>query len=912
MGDLNADGYADAVMAAPAYGIDQGRVYVFLGTSEGLDVAGATTRAGDAEGANMAVSVAALGDVDDDGYDDVAVGASGEELDAGRVLLYRGSATGLEDTPTMTLDAPVGILSFGSKVAAAGDVDGDGHLDLAVRGEDEADGTGRVFVYRGGTTGLDASSEVELECSGASTFFGTGLSTAGDVDGDGYDDVIVGDSHYSSGGRAWIYRGSAGGIDATVAQEIDKPDSGHLDMGAMVAGGQDLNGDGYGDVVVSAPAYSDDRGRAYVFYGSAELLDLAAPVRLKGEAAYNDFSDTIALVGDVNGDGFPDVAVGASGYDGDGTTTTDYGRAYLYTGSVDGIHNVDRIIIEAPDGATSFGGVAALGDTDGDGLAELALRAPEGEGDYDDVVYVYAGATTWPDAAATVAWQEESNAHAGASAAGVGDVDGDGYDDLLVGAPQYRHATGRALLFLGSASGLPDTPSWTVVGSEEGQELGHAVAAAGDVDGDGYDDVLVSSAATADGPARVELYRGSAAGLEASPTLALFGEGPAEDEFGWQMEPVGDVDGDGYADVVISALRSDSKVESEWLYRGSADGLETTGALLYSATSGWESVDIRVAGIGDVDADGDDDVAIGTPYTGDGSLGQVDLYMGSAAGLGTSPVLTLSDADFDYFGYAVAGVGDVNGDGYDDLAVGVWDSGGEIVVYTGSATGISAASAVRIVDRSKSLDFFGEDLAGVGDMDGDGYDDIAVSRSAYELTTGEVVGAVEILPGGPTGPTDVPLWTFVGDMDHGSFSKDFWPAGDTDGDGLRELVVGCARYQEDAGQVFLYGGGGDTGGGDTGGGDTGRGDTGASDGGASDTGASDGGGTATDGGTSDTGASDGGTSDGGAGDSGSSPGKTGCSTVAGAGAPAWWAILALAGLVRRRRAGAPQPGGRWG
>src|SRR5262249_27983333 len=145
------------------------------------------------------------------------------------------------------------------------------------------------------------------------------------------------------------------------------------------------------------------------------------------------------------------------------------------------------------------------------------------------------------------------------SVATAGDVNGDGYSDVVVGAPGYGGAGyllgGKAYLYLGSPSGLSQSPAWAVAGQSEAAYFGWSVASAGGVNGDGYADVIVGSIGCcsgifSDGGAAL-LYLGSAAGLQSTPAWLVKGGAGGFEEFGYSVAGAGDVNGDGYADVVI-------------------------------------------------------------------------------------------------------------------------------------------------------------------------------------------------------------------------------------------------------------------------------------------------------------------------------------------------------------------------
>jgi subtilisin family serine protease len=382
--------------------------------------------------------------------------------------------------------------------------------------------------------------------------------------------------------------------------------------------------------------------------------------------------------GDVNGDGFGDLIVGAFGYD---HAVTNGGRAYVYSGSATGL------MAEAPawtfDGDQADGNagwaVATAGDVDGDGYDDVLVGAPfydAGETN-EGRVYLFLGSSSGLET--TPAWifdGDQANAQLGRNVAPAGDVNGDGYDDILLGSHQYASAfptEGRAFLFLGSASGPGSTPDWTFDGGQENARLtsGSGLAPAGDVDGDGFDDVVIGASRHDNGQTdegRVYVFLGSSSGLAPTPDLVIERD-TANARFGWSVAGAGDVDGDGYDDLVAGA-RDDPAGGAVFLYLGGPLGPDDTADWSFSSDQPGSRVGSRVAG-GDIDGDGFSDVAVGSQYYAvrRSEEGRVWLFRGSMTGLATDPTWSRYGRDTGARYSGVSAVGDLDGDGRTEYAI---------------------------------------------------------------------------------------------------------------------------------------------------------------------------------------------------------------------------------------------------
>ena len=386
---------------------------------------------------------------------------------------------------------------FGLAVSGAGDINGDGHDDFIVGAcQDPTNGNqaGEVRVF----SGVDGSELFRILGESSGDFFGNAVSGAGDVNNDGTLDFIVGAIWDANDTGA--FAGSASvfsGVDGSLIHKFE----GNMNdfFGIRVSGMGDVNSDGYDDVIVGAVQWlNNGTGYARVFSGA----DGSVLYTLTGLVTGDQFGYYVDDVGDMNSDGITDVAVGAWQADPAGVQS---GQAFVFSG-VDGTE-IHRFSTQAGDAlGCSVGGA---GDVDGDGVPDVIVGASgaDDNGPYSGAAYVYSGATG--ALIHSFAGRSEGDQF-GNCVSGAGDVDGDGTPDLLVGAinDDYAGADGGAATVFSGATGniLAYLPA-----SEAGGSVGANVQEAGDVDNDGLGDFLVGATRAGVGETgRAVLYAGRA------------------------------------------------------------------------------------------------------------------------------------------------------------------------------------------------------------------------------------------------------------------------------------------------------------------------------------------------------------------------------------------------------------------
>jgi len=815
-GDINGDGYGDVLVGAPDQSnLVPSRVYVYLGSAAGLSSTPARILENDQSGSGFGQSVSSAGDVNGDGFADVIIGAPNYTnfwYPDGRVFVYYGSSGGLAGSPAWFADGEVrdnywGFDNLGSVVGTVGDFNHDGFSDIIAGAASFDRGNGAVLLYRGSATGPSATA-VWIAEGNPDSFFGWTASGTGDVNGDGIRDVIVGAMQdNSSRGRAFAFHLSSqsrsdvdgdgildGADNCPRVSNLDQSD-GDLDRvgdlcdvcpATIDPSQEDGDSDGVGDFcddcLERANAFQQDADSD----GVGDACD-SCPVVMnprQESADYEGFPGPgDACDADDDNDGIPD--------DGNGSGVA--GDLPCSGGESAGCDDNCR---------TVWNGMQEDENGDGVGTACEKLVHPVDSRPGNQPYGAF-----------------------GSSLSPAGDVNRDGFRDVIIGEPGFSNGQfqeGRALLFLGSASGLSATPAWAAEGGEPLSNFGSSVASAGDVNRDGFSDVIVGAPYARSGLLQVgsaSVYLGSAGGLSPTPAWTVRGVRTYE-AFGFQVIGAGDLNGDGYDDVAVTSFYCDgTNCGRVYLYFGSSSGLPDVPSrtLTRSSSSGFG---YPIAAAGDVNRDGFDDLLVGEPdccdFPGPSHAGRASLFLGSSTGPSLLESWSFVGALNSRFGSSLASAGDVNADGFDDVLVGAtsFDASplaaeynhGRAYLFLGSPAGLSAAPAWSVTGPLSQAQL-GYALASVGDFNRDGFDDVAVTD--FEVTPALKVnrGRVSIYSGTEAGLTAIPSWVGTDDQNASQMGGSLAAVGDISGDGFDDLIVGAPLSYDPSvavGRVFVY------------------------------------------------------------------------------------------------------------
>ena len=844
-------------------------------------------------GDNFGTSIAGIGDVTGDHVPDFIVGAPNRKAANGN---SQGAATilsGASLAPVCEMFDPYGEVSdsLGSAVAGIGDVNGDGVSDVAVGAPPDFNGMG----WRGSVSlfsGKDCSFLRKCADPAGTPGFsyegvGAPIAAVGDITGDGEPDLAAGAAGADT--AAGVDAGAIvvfSGADCSVVRRLTDPLGATSDsLGASLVVNGDLSGDGVPELLAGAPRAG---GKAVLFSlaDGSVLLRLADP----GTPSGSQLGSAVAILPDVSSDGIPDFAVGANG---DDAQLTDAGSVVIFSGA-DGAVLRKCVDPSATLGAALGSGLAAYPDVDGDGFADLATLAPNQHtslGPRTGKLVLLSGRTC----SVIVGPGLPGSLGVSGGMAVLGDLDGDHAPEIATGAKSISTASGSIHVF-GRTSDC-DADGFTPFGGDcddasaarapgraescDGMDNdcdaqvdedsdGDGFAACGDCDNsraaihpgaaeicNGLDDNCNGTAddgpdADADGTsapcdcndANPAIRPGAAETCnhvddncdsrsdENQPqvrTASLITDpsGPSSGKFGTGIAGLGDLDGDGVPELVVSneanqimvisgrsrTVRCRSTLSSvmavvdgiadvsgdgvrDILARGNGSVSLISGAscslIRTCSVGGLATLGSSAAVLGDVTGDGLPEIAAGAPFPSPGSAGEVAVFSAASCGLVyrvTDPALVPAQGWSVRFGSSVAGPGDVTGDGWPDLVIGAIGDAPQGLRNAGRLIVVSGPDGVivrRLHDpQAVADDRLGGRIAPISDVNGDGVPDLLASVAAD--VGGTDAGAVLIF----SGASDMVLRRCT-DPSGGSsnlLGQNLIPIADVTGDGLADLAA---------------------------------------------------------------------------------------------------------------------------
>ncbi len=763
-------------------------------------------------------SIANIGDLNGDGVLDIAVGASGDDAGGANrgaihVMLMNsdGSVSNTIEINDLTANGPVlsGFDFFGSSIANIGDLNGDGVLDIAVGGANK----GTIHVMLMNSNG-SVSSTIKINSNTAngpvlsnSDFFGSSIANIGDLNGDGVLDIAVGASGDDAGGT----------------------DKGTIHVMLMNSNGSVSNTIEINDLTANGPVLSNS----------------------------DSFGQSIANIGDLNGDGVLDIAVGASGDDTGGTSR---GAIHVMlmnsNGSVSSTIKINNNTANGPVLSDNdfFGqSIANIGDLNNDGVLDIAVGATDDNTGSTDKSTIHVMLMNSNGSVSNTIEINDltangpvlsDNDYFGQSIANIGDLNNDGVLDIVVGATgDNAGGTRRGAIHVmlmnsdGSVSNTIEINDFTTNGPvlSNFDFFGSSIANIGDLNNDDISYIAVgATGGNSRGAIHVMLMNNDGIVSNTIEINDLTANGPVlsdNDYFGQSIANIGDLNNDGTLDIAVGAPGDDTGGSNKGAIHvmlmnsnGSVSNtieindLTANGPVL----SNFDSFGRSIANIGDLNGDDILDIAVGAPGddTGGNSRGAIHVMLMNSDGSVSSTIKINNNtangpvlSNFDFFGQSIANIGDLNNDGTLDIAVGAIGDGpggtnkGAIHVMLMNSNG-SVSSTIKINNNITNgpvlsdNDFFGQSIANIGDLNNNGVLDIAVGASGDD-TGGTSRGAIHVMlmnsNGSVSNTIEINDLTANGPVlyNYDYFGRSIANIGDLNNDGVLDITVGAS--DDDAG-----------------------------------------------------------------------------------------------------------------
>ena len=829
-GDVNGDGFGDLLIGA-SLARYYGAAYVIFGKASGSTV---TLDLSELDGTNgfkltgvdadvIGQSVSGAGDVNGDGFADLISGflrsGPNRSVTSGGYVVF-GKASGfVANFNASTLDGANGFILSGAaartypgnSVSSAGDVNGDGFDDVLI-GTSASDpsgerlsyvvfGKGRDFARQVDLSTLDGNNGIKFGVPAADDTFGGAVSAAGDVNGDGVDDLLIGtpgaDFNGAHSGASYVVFGKGPGSipdlsinDASIIEADEATTKIVFTVSLSAISSQTVTVQyATADGTANAPGDYTAVPLSSLVFNPGEVSKTIV-VAVQGDTSFElDENFLLNLSNPVN----------ATIADGRGIGTivnNDANLGFLGFSSLDGMNGFKLSGVARDDRSGSS--VSNAGDVNGDGFDDLIIGAyrASANGLFAGASYVVFGKASGFDANLDLSSLDGRNGfrlsagerlqYSGRPVSGAGDVNGDGFDDVIISSRQ-----GATYVVFGKPTGFPATLDLSALDGNTGFKLigpanngvGGSVSGAGDFNGDGFDDLIIGA-----GNGSSYLVWGRASGFL---TSLLSGDnavdlhGIASDGSGGSVSGAGDINGDGFDDLIIGAFPAGPNSGSgvSYVVFGNAEGFPHNFNLaLLDGTNGFQISSLAangysgsaVSGAGDVNGDGFDDLLIGAPHAdpnGDSS-GASYVIFGKARGFAGNLDLSTLDgtngfklsgiAAGDLSGSSVSGAGDINADGFGDLLIGAqssnrtgWPFATSYLIF-GKANGFAANVELSTLDGSNGFALgvaraqdgrLASSVSGAGDVNGDGFDDLLIGAAAVDSNGQHYSGASYVVFG---------------------------------------------------------------------------------------------------------------------------------------------------------------------
>lgn len=915
IGDFNKDGYPDLIIGYPYANNSTGACYVLLGEKElqNINLNDLTSESGffinqTKPGNAIGLYISGAGDVNRDGYDDVIIGTSNPDIEGMQatesyVVLGNSNPTAIDlnnlssyDGYSITINQLVyDVETSYSQVSSAGDVNSDGFDDVLIATEIvnfviygepnktniELNFNGTIYSFVGGFMIHDSSESDD-------SLYGYRASGIGDFNKDGYDDIVIGtqyDTNYHPIAQAYVIYGKTNlsSIDLATftytqgiyfGYEISQLDCVYSYLSFSEAG--DVNKDGYNDLIIGIPAANNNTGIGYVLYGGNNLsnvdlnqLNLERGFSVSWPDIVNyeicgpapELGFAVGGGGDINGDGYDDILISSPFLNlKSGTTYIVYGSNYLNNINLQNLNATQGYVLNDTRAFSNSGfSISNAGDMNNDGYDDLIVSFPGGNSSLADklnhqnnnnnsvsIVYgSYSGfivnsPTTSPaQQIITPAPSHEPTTSLSAHPSFRPSV-------IPTFAPTIKPTVASEKIYLDS---LSTTQGISITGIPAGTENGCTINYAGDVNGDGYSDVIIGNGGASESyiifgssnPSNIvnldSLSSSQGFTVSGAPTSALCQGGA------YFVSSAGDYNGDGFDDIIVSDSyatannKKDAGItyviygKSSFASKIDVSSLTSSQGFSILGANGYDQSGQAVACAGDVNGDGLDDIIIGAPFANSNSGKAYVIYGTKSAptsinlsGLASSQGFIISGSG--ELGTSLDSAGDMNKDGYGDIVIGAPNINMAYVIYGGSYLSTLPSNTLNLNDlgtfASKVFSISGSGgigyaVEGIGDFNKDTFDDIILGAP----TANSKDGASYIVYGSSsTGNINLSsgISTSVGISIYGAPSDSqsgysIYGAGDVNKDGFSDVIISAPyaapcinTYQCSGVSYVIYGG----------------------------------------------------------------------------------------------------------